>query len=57
MKPLRLFVFAMAFLGAAFLLRQIVDGFSAEQQIHAADAARRADSSAGPQPVADTGSP
>jgi hypothetical protein len=56
-NPVRLFVFAMAFLCTAFLLRQIVDYFLPEQPIHAADAARGAAVSPYPQPVAVKGSP
>jgi hypothetical protein len=57
MNPVRLFVFAMAFLSTAFLLRQIVDHFSPVQPIHAADAAHSAAVSAYPQRVAVKGSP
>jgi hypothetical protein len=56
MNPVRLFVFAMAFLGTAFLLRQIVDYFSSEQPIHATDAVRRAAVSTELQQRADKGS-
>jgi hypothetical protein len=56
MNPVRLFVFAMAFLGTAFLLRQIVDHFSSEQPIHATDAVRRAAVSTELQQRADKGS-
>jgi hypothetical protein len=56
MNPVRLFVFAMAFLGTAFLLRQIVDYLSSEQPIHATDAVRRAAVSTELQQPADKGS-
>jgi hypothetical protein len=57
MNAVRLFVFAMAVLGTAFLLRQIVDYFSSEQPIHAADAAHGAAVSPYPQRAAVKGSP
>jgi hypothetical protein len=57
MNPVRLFVFAMAFLVTAFLLRQIVDYFSPEQPIHGTDAVRRAAVSTDLQQAADKGSP
>jgi hypothetical protein len=57
MNPIRLFVFAMAFLGTAFLLRQMVDFFSPEEPIHATDAVRRAAVSTDLQQAADKGSP
>jgi hypothetical protein len=57
MNTVRMFVFAIAFLSAAFLLRQIVDVFSSEEPIHAADAAHRAVASADPQQAAVEGSP
>jgi hypothetical protein len=56
MNPIRLFVFAMAFLGTAFLLRQMVDFFLPEEPIHAADAVRRAAVSTDLQQAADKGS-
>jgi hypothetical protein len=55
MNPVRLFVFALAFLSTAFLLRQIVDYFSSEQPIHSADAAHRA--AVSPQRAGVKGSP
>jgi hypothetical protein len=57
MNPVRLFVFAMAFLGTAFLLRQIVDYFWHGQPIHATNAVRRAAVSPDLQQAADKGSP
>jgi hypothetical protein len=56
MNPIRLFVFAMAFLGTAFLLRQMVDFFLPEEPIHAADAVRRAAVSTDLQQASDKGS-
>jgi hypothetical protein len=47
----------MAFLGTAFLLRQMVDFFSPEEPIHATDAVRRAAVSTDLQQAADKGSP
>lgn len=57
MNTIRLFVFAIAFLTTAFLLRAIVDHFSPEEPIEVPVAARGTSVSAHPQAAADRSSP
>jgi hypothetical protein len=52
-----MFVFAIALLTTAFLLRVIVDDLSSEQPMQAAMAAHRAAVSTDPQSAADRSSP
>ena len=57
MNTIRMFVFAIALLTTAFLLRVIVDDLSSEQPMQAAMAAHRAAVSTDPQSAADRSSP
>jgi hypothetical protein len=55
MNTVRMFVFAIALLSTAFLLRVITDYFSTEQAIHAAES-HGTDVPAGELRAADSGS-
>jgi hypothetical protein len=57
MNTVRMFVFAIAFLATAFLLRMVVDYFSSEEPIEAPAAVRETSVSAHPQAAADRSSP
>jgi hypothetical protein len=57
MNTIRMFVFAIAVLTTAFLLRVIVDDLSSEQPMHAAMDARGTAVSTDPQSAAGRSSP